>query len=100
MFTAAGEILSQKKEWYGSANTIDGVFTFDYTNAGFTKVLHVEPVAVYVDTTFNNQVIACMNSVTLTKATGRTVTGGTSVVAGSGLTKKAIVLVMIKVVGY
>lgn len=100
IFKAAGEIFKQKKEWYGTVTSVNGIWTADISSAKFTEILHVYPVAIFNDTNFNNQVHASVNLVSLTSLTGRVTTGGMIVLGGATQVAKAAVTVMIKVEGF
>ena len=70
-----GEI-QDVKEWYGTTMSVDGVYSFDISSAGFKEILHVTPVVVFDDETFNAQTFASLNKVSTKSVTGRIVTGG------------------------
>lgn len=100
IFKAAGEIFKQKKEWYGVATSVNGIWTADISSAGFTEILHVYPTAIFNDTNFNNQVHASLNLVSLTALTGRVTSGGMIVLGGATQVAKSGVTAMIKVEGF
>lgn len=98
-YSKNGEI-HDVKEWYGTTMSVDGVYSFDISSAGFKEILHVTPVVVFDDETFNAQTFASLNKVSTKSVTGRIVTGGSgSLFTSVGFQKRSVVTVMIKVVG-
>lgn len=93
------EVTSQVKEWYGVTMSVNGEYSFDYTAAGFTEILHVDPKAVYDAASFNDQAIATINEVSLTSMRGKVVKGASQIFKSDGIMQGPVALVMIKVLG-
>lgn len=91
-FNSAGIIPEGTiKEWYGLATSSNGTWSLDISSAEFQQIMHIDPQAIYNDTSFSQQVTATLNTVSLTTVTGRVTRDGNKV--GANCT------IMLKVTG-
>jgi len=94
VYTQAGRTDKIIKEWYGVTTSVDGTFTFNFAEAGFTEILHCDPRAIYNTNNTNEQSIATLNTVTRTSCRGHVVHA-----ASNGFRLQAGATVMVKVIG-
>ena len=100
-FTKAGPVINGPiKEWYGTAISVNGVFTLDISSANFSQILHVSPEAIYNSSDFNKQAHVSLNLVSLTSITGRVVTGAADVFKTDAMMAAANTTIMVKVTGF
>jgi hypothetical protein len=98
--SSSGEINRPLKEWYGAVTSVNGTYTFNYSNAGFSEILHVSPQAISSSQAAEEQVMATINSVSLTSMTGSVVKGTSFFLRGESVVLAGSVTVMVKVTGY
>jgi hypothetical protein len=100
VFTADGKVNKPLKEWYGAVTSVNGVYSVDYSSAGFTEILHVSPQAISSGNAARDQIMATINSVSLTSMTGSVVKGTGVFFSGDTVVLAGSVTVMIKVTGF
>ncbi|MCY1296319.1 hypothetical protein D9M68_18640 [compost metagenome] len=89
------EVTKQVREWYGVTMSVNGVYSFDYSAAKFTEILHADPRSVLDAALFEDQTFASINTLSLTQCTGKVVIGDKK----EGFTKAGNVKVIIRVTG-
>ncbi|MNZ54933.1 hypothetical protein D3C78_728460 [compost metagenome] len=99
VFNSVGLIDTPIKEWYGTTTSVNGVFSFDISKAGFVQILHVDPQPIYNSESFNSQPYAALNTVSLIGITGKVVMGAAGVFKSDAMQAAPNVTVMIKVTG-